>query len=459
MFHAGARILGCGFWEQKLLISSVVTHLMYHQQQLKTKPSLSRFRNWPCASSNVSLPFYAALSACGKPHLYAVALGYIHMCAGSLFNMQHASPILQGTCLDVLLMVQKQSFRHTHKGHVHRAGHPSLADGRPNLVAQLHPSLNPGLDPAAVSLGSNVFATWLCTSCACGAPHIWTTKIYQRALSGTGCPVCIGSPPCRCSSLAARRPDVAAQWHPTLNGSLQPTDVAVRSHAKVHWQCHNHSLPGEWTAKVDSRTKPRFGNGRPACAQASRTRQPRAILAEEDHELAQQWHPTLNGSLSPEMITAGSGRRVAWLCPKSSCQHPHVWTTRLYTRRQNKCPFCSGSRVCHCNSLAARFPAIAAQWHPDLNRTSKVSTPEQCPPSSNRIVWWQHWSADGALHEWQVSINHRTAKGTGCPRCAGCRYKYPSSAGIHLVVGARISTEMIPKPGQAIVSGCRRNLG
>ena len=350
-----------------------------------------------------------------------------YMCAGCLVKIAASTsyPPRDQRMLGFIADTRKQSFCPTCQGHVHRAGHPSLADGRPDLIRQLHPSLNPGLDPAAVTLGSNVKVTWLCTSCTCGAPHIWTTRICHRAVSGTGCPVCNGSPPCRCSSLAARRPDIAAQWHPTLNGSLQPTDVAISSNAKVHWQCHNHSPPGAWTARVEHRTLATCGTGCPVCARADgiRLRQPRGTLAEEDPELAQQWHPTLNGSLSPETVTSGSFKRVAWLCPGSSCQHPHVWMSTILDRTSRKrgCPFCAGKQVCPCNSLAARFPAIAAEWHPDLNSTSKISLPEQCPPSSHQYVWWQHLSADGAVHKWQAGVASRTALGSGCPQCAGRR--------------------------------------
>ena len=41
-------------------------------------------------------------------------------------------------------------------------------------------------------------------------------------------PVIIGQ-----NDLASQCPDVAKQWHPTKNGSLKPTDVAVKSQKKA----------------------------------------------------------------------------------------------------------------------------------------------------------------------------------------------------------------------------------
>lgn len=41
-------------------------------------------------------------------------------------------------------------------------------------------------------------------------------------------------------------------------------------------------------------------------------------------KVAAQWHPTLNGQLTPRMVTAGSRRKVWWQCPEG-----HVWNGRL----------------------------------------------------------------------------------------------------------------------------------
>ncbi|MFR6377400.1 MAG: zinc-ribbon domain-containing protein [Oscillospiraceae bacterium] len=39
-------------------------------------------------------------------------------------------------------------------------------------------------------------------------------------------------------------------------------------------------------------------------------------LAAKAPDVAAQWHSTLNGNLTPEMVTPGSHRRVCWQCPR-----------------------------------------------------------------------------------------------------------------------------------------------
>lgn len=37
-------------------------------------------------------------------------------------------------------------------------------------------------------------------------------------------------------------------------------------------------------------------------------------------DLIQQWHPTKNGDLTPKHVTAGSNKKVWWLC-----ENNHEW--------------------------------------------------------------------------------------------------------------------------------------
>lgn len=66
--------------------------------------------------------------------------------------------------------------------------------------------------------------------------------------------------------------------------------------------------------------------------------------------------------------------------------------------------------------LIDTHPAIAAEFHPDLN-TVEVST---LSTGSPRKVWWFHRAEDGQIHEWPATVAHRTA-GRGCAVCAGKR--------------------------------------
>ena len=147
------------------------------------------------------------------------------------------------------------------------AGHPSLSS-RPELVEQWHPTNNKAT--ASLQLGSNLRAWWLCRACACGHPHKWQAGVNARALNNAGCPVCAGAHPCRCSSLAVLRPDLAAQWHPTGNRELVPEGVALHSHKKVQWVCRKHGAPFSCAAIVGNCSKPHRPSGCPQCAHNAR---------------------------------------------------------------------------------------------------------------------------------------------------------------------------------------------
>ena len=49
------------------------------------------------------------------------------------------------------------------------------------------------------------------------------------------------------NDLAAKFPEVAAEWHSTKNGGLLSSQVTPRSGRKVHWQCPEGH---DWDAAV-----------------------------------------------------------------------------------------------------------------------------------------------------------------------------------------------------------------
>jgi predicted nucleic acid-binding Zn-ribbon protein len=61
----------------------------------------------------------------------------------------------------------------------------SLAALHPELLAELAPARNPGIDPTELGARSGQTLWWRCTTCG----HEWQTKVYQRT-DGSGCPAC-----------------------------------------------------------------------------------------------------------------------------------------------------------------------------------------------------------------------------------------------------------------------------
>lgn len=296
-------------------------------------------------------------------------------------------------------------------GKVTLNGDNDLATDLPELAKQWHPSKNAPLTPSQVTRGSHRLVWWRCQN-----GHEWRATIKSRA-DGSSCPVCMGRKLLMGENdLATIRPDLAAQWHPTKNGTLRPDMVLATTMRRVWWQCKNGH---EWQAKVHSRTS---GNGCPVCC-GQKVASGVNDLASRYPLVAAQWHPVKNGTLRPQEVTASSNRRIWWQCSLG-----HEWQASICSRTQDQtsCPYCSNRKVLPgFNDLATLEPNIAQQWHPTLNGSL---TPEQVTAGSKKKVWWI--CQDG--HVWKTAVYARTgSKRTGCPVCAGNisqkkRQRYPA---------------------------------
>ena len=102
------------------------------------------------------------------------------------------------------------------------------------------------------------------------------------------------------------------------------------------------------------------GSGCPYCA-GKKVLKGFNDLATLEPKVAESWHPTLNGRLTPETVTVGSRRKVWWQCPEG-----HVWKAVVYSRagRQRAgCPVCAG-RVKE--DFQARYATLTAKTIPNL---------------------------------------------------------------------------------------------
>ena len=279
-------------------------------------------------------------------------------------------------------------------------GETDLASQYQDLVKEWHPTRNLPLTPEQVLPGSEKKVWW-----RCGQGHEWQAEIRSR-VSGCGCPVCANRKLAEGENdLATLRPELAAQWHPTRNGSLTPEDLTAGTRRKVWWRCDKGH---EWQASVLSRTS--LGNGCPVCA-GKQIIPGENDLASQFPQLAAQWHPDKNGALRPENVSPNSNRKVWWLCPLG-----HAWKATVTSRSREGagCPFCAGRKVWPgFNDLETVEPKVAAQWHPTLNGQL---TPRMVTAGSRRKVWWQ--CPEG--HVWKAVVYSRAGKRKcGCPVCAG----------------------------------------
>ena len=198
-------------------------------------------------------------------------------------------------------------------------------------------------------------------------------------------------------SLAQAYPEIAAQWHPIKNGAGTPDGVTEKSGVKRWWIC---SKGHEWFAVVASRTKE---SSCPFCAGKKVTTE--TSLLALNPKLAHQWHPTMNGDLTPAQVPPSGSRVVWWQCEKG-----HEWQSTINNRAKGQgCPYCGRRRASSENNLAVVFPEIAAQWHPAKN---VPVTSDQVSPTSRTKFWW----ICSKGHEWLTSPGGRRDR--GCPYCA-----------------------------------------
>lgn len=423
----------------------------------------------------------------------------------------------------------------------------SLADNNPFLASEWHPAKNGELTPNYVMENTNKSVWWLCKTCG----HEWKTSIANRAL-GHGCPRCAAEkqrytmslPIKGVNDLESQCPELAAEWHPTKNGSLKPSDVARSANKKAWWlgKCGH-----EWEAVIGSRY---LGRGCPICRKEFKVSFPEKVIFyylhkflspvivlenykaewlsgkeldifipdfnlaieydgenwhkdiladiekdalcsthnikllriresklapldtsttfvvkncdDKDDELiavienifnyisnnyhitipytldlngdrteiyellemnkkakslsalhpdlAKEWHPTKNGNITPEYVSAHTHKKFWWLCPNG---HEYDMAVKHRVEHNSNCPICSNHRVLKgFNDLMTKRPDIANEWHPTKNDNL---TPYDVMEFSNKKVWWL--CPNG--HSYQYSIAHRTKDGRSCPICSG----------------------------------------
>ena len=115
--------------------------------------------------------------------------------------------------------------------------------------------------------------------------------------------------------------------------------------------------------------------------------------------------------MTPADVVVASNKKFWWKCPKGP---DHEWKTTVGNRTVggNGCACCHGLKVSVTNSLATRFPAVAAQWHPTRNGDV---TPADVTAGSNKKFWWKCPVTED--HEWKTGLGNRTRLGSGCPDC------------------------------------------
>ena len=131
-------------------------------------------------------------------------------------------------------------------------------------------------------------------------------------------------------------------------------------------------------------------------------------LKEHYPKIAGEWHPSKNGTVLPEMLTASSTEKVWWQCEKG-----HEWFARISDRiRGNNCPYCSNKKLLvGYNDLATVHPELADEWDDEKNQGVKSN---DVITGSGKRYWWRCQRG----HSWEAVVYTRV-NGYGCPYCSG----------------------------------------
>lgn len=146
--------------------------------------------------------------------------------------------------------------------------------------------------------------------------------------------------------------------------------------------------------------------GCPSCRAAETRRTQKNWLADILPEIASQWHPTLNGKLTPRDVVWDSKRIVWW---KADCCG-YKWDDSPRNRdkyERLRCPKCKTIL----GSLAWQDPGLAAEWSP----SNPLSAWDVRPHAATPFV--PEWiCATDQSHVWESPLSTRSS-GAECPDC------------------------------------------
>lgn len=288
-------------------------------------------------------------------------------------------------------------------------GYNDLATTNPELTALWDYEKNGDLRPEDVTAGKDMKVWWKCDK-----GHSWRAVVYSRKM-GNGCPVCAGQAVLTgYNDLATVKPELLKEWDYEKNRDMCPEKISSGANRYAWWICDKgHS----WKALISSRS---CGRNCPVCTGRKVLKGENDLLS-VNPALASEWDYSAN-DIGPDCVTAGSSKKVWWLCSKH-----HRWQATIAARMGGTgCPYCSGKDIMPgFNDFKTLHPDIIKErWDYEKN---KSVDPGAIASNSRRIVWWR---CDKG-HSWRSSISNSLR--CGCPIC--CNKKvlvgYNDLASVH----------------------------
>ncbi|MGR5422469.1 zinc-ribbon domain-containing protein [Vibrio campbellii] len=214
----------------------------------------------------------------------------------------------------------------------------SLAEMHPDIAARWDYEKNSPFTPEMVTAKSNDTYYFVCVNGLHSTPYRVSNL---TAFEQTTCNICNGRALTVETCLATVFPDIAADWHPTKNGTKTAFDVHSGSGKRVWWKCHEPSCGHEWATTIQNRTDKK--SGCPGCSGRVVTK--KNCLMTTHPYIASMWDDEKNSKDLPTKtvnnIKAKSQAKVNLIC--SYCNKSFVKILRNLITRHEKCPHC-GSR-------------------------------------------------------------------------------------------------------------------
>ena len=216
-------------------------------------------------------------------------------------------------------------------------GETDLASRFPELVKEWDFEKNSNLSPSEVT-GTSSKKVWWKGKCG----HSWSAQISNRTSQKSGCPICSNQMVLEgYNDLMSQKPEVIHEWDFDKNDALgiKPNEVFVNTGKAAWWICNE--CGHNWQAPIKIRVA---GSSCPECAKKTRIKSQREQLkkskvsfAVTNSLLLEEWDCEKNNKLNPEDYSAGSAKKVWWVCQKG-----HSWEAAIKTRCAGiGCPECA----------------------------------------------------------------------------------------------------------------------
>jgi hypothetical protein len=313
-----------------------------------------------------------------------------------------------------------------------------LKDVFPEIYAEIHPTINQGIDIEKLTYGSQRKLYWRCLKAKCDH-HVWNSDANQRTSktrqsntrghNSSGCPWCAGKVTCPCDSFATKYPDILALFDIEKNPGIDPYSIPPRADQRLNWKCQVAQCDcHRWDSTVYNMTAGFDRSGSPPCPFCSGHKTcPHDSFATKYPGILTLFDIENNPGIDPYSIAARSDQRLNWKCRTAQCDC-HQWKakvddiTTVFNESGNPpCPFCSGHKTCPHDSFATKYPGLLALF--DIDKNPGID-PYSIPSRSAQRLNWKCLAVQCDCHRWDAIVSSMTARldifgNPPCPFCNG----------------------------------------